>query len=90
LDVPQTRTHGWKTSKVHFILQILIKVVSAFHSGVFSCLLAEVITIIRGGLADTSGCKTRANAWRMAKSSEVMEEENLFIAIEYFRVLPAM
>jgi len=53
-------TNSWleKTSKVHFILQILIKVVSAFHSCVFSCLLAWVVTIIRGCLGDTSGCKS--------------------------------
>ena len=47
--MPQTRTHGWKTSKVYFILQILIKVVSAFQSGVFSCLLAWVVAIIKKG-----------------------------------------
>jgi len=34
--------------------------------------------------------ETRYNAWRMAKSSEVMEKESLFIAIEYFRFLSAM
>ena len=44
-------TNSWleKTSKVHFILQILIKVVSAFHSGLFSCLLAWVVTFIKMG-----------------------------------------
>jgi len=44
-------TNSWlaKTSKVHFILQKLIKVVSAFHSGVFSCLLAWVVTIVKRG-----------------------------------------
>jgi len=54
-------TNSWleKTSNVHFILQILIKVVSAFHSDVFSCLLAWVVTIIRGGLGDTSRMQKR-------------------------------
>jgi len=61
-------TNSWleKTSKVHFILQQLTKVVSAFHSGVFSCLLVWVVTIIRWGLGDTSGCKRRNNSNRIA------------------------
>ena len=46
---PDTNSCLEKTSKVHFLLQILIKVVSAFHSGVFSCLLAWVITIMKKG-----------------------------------------
>jgi len=38
-----------KTSKIHFTLQILNKEVSAFHSGVFSCLLAWVVAIVKRG-----------------------------------------
>ena len=34
--------------------------------------------------------KARCNAWRMVKSSEVMEDENLFIVIEYRRFLSAL
>ena len=34
--------------------------------------------------------KARCNAWRMVKSSEVMEEENSFIVIEYRRFLSAI
>jgi len=45
-----------KNIQAPLILQILIKVVPAIHSGVFSCLLAWVVTIIRGGLGDASGC----------------------------------
>jgi len=64
---PDTSSWLEKTSKVHYILQTLIKVVSAFHSGVFSCLLAWVVAMIKRGCGDTCKMQNRKRPDRVLR-----------------------
>jgi len=61
---------GWKNaSKIHFVLQILINVVSVFQSRVFSCLQSLIVAIIKRGLGDASGCKNSAGTRDVRRGS---------------------